>query len=131
MLSELLERLMAWKPRPDTRENAKRRLQVVIAHDRVGINPAVLELMRQEILEVVAKYVDIEQEGIEFALENNQRLTALIANLPIRNIKANPEEQRFPVLENMIPDENQNNNSPVNDLSGEDNTNQINNQGEA
>lgn len=79
--------LFPWNNNANSRNHAKSRLKLIIAHDRASINPDIMEAMREEILDVVARYVEVDREEMEFSLSNDQRMTSLTANLPIRQIK--------------------------------------------
>lgn len=75
---------------PASANTAKQRLQLVLAHDRSDLNPELLQQMRREILEVVSRYVEIDLEEVDMSLETEDRVTALVANLPIKRAKALP-----------------------------------------
>ena len=78
ILNKLLRRQEA------SANTARERLQLVLAHDRTDLSPDLLDQMRREILEVVAKYVEIDMEEGDVSLETEDRMTALVANLPIK-----------------------------------------------
>lgn len=87
IISDLLERLFGSSEDPHSRDDVKRRLQIVLAHDRLALDPQTLEMMRQEIIAVVSRYVEVDFDALEFSLATDQRVTALTANLPIKRIR--------------------------------------------
>jgi len=72
---------------------AKERLHLVLMQDRANVSVDFLDLMRQEIIEVIKKYIEIDEETMDVRLENKenedgtQGAPALYANIPIINIK--------------------------------------------
>ena len=89
-LRDFIDKLLRRQPASAT--TAKERLQLVLAHDRSDLNPELLEQMRKEILEVVSRYVEIDFSEGDVSLETEDRVTALVANLPIRRAKVNPAQ---------------------------------------
>ncbi|MEL7334113.1 MAG: cell division topological specificity factor MinE [Cyanobacteria bacterium J06560_2] len=87
LISDLLERFFGPAEDPHSRDDVKRRLKIVLAHDRLALDPQTLEMMRQEIIAVVSRYVEVDFDSLEFSLATDQRVTALTANLPIRRIR--------------------------------------------
>ena len=86
MILDLIDRLFSRGGR-QSGVDAKRRLKLVIANDRSGLSPEMMEAMRRDIVEVVSRYVEIDPAEMEFSLESDQRMTALIANLPVRRVR--------------------------------------------
>lgn len=71
---------------------AKDRLRLILIHDRGDLAPETLEKIREEILEVISKYIEIDADDVEIALNRTEDVEgndapALIANIPIKNIK--------------------------------------------
>ena len=93
-INGFLEMLFPWNNNANSKDCAKSRLKLIIAHDRASINSDMLTAMREEILDVVARYVEVDREEMEFSLSNDQRMTSLTANLPIRQIKRLGELQQ-------------------------------------
>lgn len=66
-----------------SREVAKGRLHLVLAHDRSGLEGGRLQEMRDEIAAVIAKYVKIDASAVEIQIETRSRETQLTVSSPI------------------------------------------------
>ena len=66
---------------------AKDRLRLVLMHDRADISPAMMELIRQDIMAAISKRLDVDESDIHINLEREDNEVALVANIPIRRIK--------------------------------------------
>ena len=67
-----------------SREVAKGRLHLVLAHDRSGLEGGKLQEMRAEIAAVIAKYVPIDAEAVEIQIESRSRQTQLTVSSAIQ-----------------------------------------------
>jgi cell division topological specificity factor len=81
---------------PKSSDVAKDRLKLVLVHDRANCSPELLEMIREEILEVLAKYVNIDSSKLDIRISNHEKdfegKPALIANIPITSMKRGEEK---------------------------------------
>ncbi|WP_066871951.1 cell division topological specificity factor MinE [Clostridium mediterraneense] len=77
--------------KPSPKQVAKDRLKLILIHDRGELSPTTLEKIRREIYEVLAKYVDIDDQDIDIAVTKSTdmdgEMPSLIANIPIKNLR--------------------------------------------
>ncbi len=66
---------------------AKDRLRIVLIHDRTDISPELLDSLREEIVSVLSKYMEIDNDKIEIDLDRDEKAVALVANIPVLRIK--------------------------------------------
>lgn len=77
----------------ESSDTAKERLHLVLMQDRANVSADFLELMKQEIIEVIKKYIEVDEKAIDVRLTNKASedgtvgAPALYANIPITTIK--------------------------------------------
>lgn len=73
-----------------SKDIAKERLKLVLLHDRADFSPALVNKIKDEIVAVLSKYVDIDMSCMDVELTrlgNENNVSALVANIPIRSVK--------------------------------------------
>lgn len=77
MLSKLFRR-----ETPSSRQVARERLQLVLIHDRIKISPAMLAAMREELVTVISRHVDIDRDNMQITFTQGKRL---VVDIPVRD----------------------------------------------
>lgn len=79
-----------------SKDEAKQRLKFLLIHDQVDLTPAQLETMKNEILAVIGKYVEIDADSTEFKLERDDTCIALVSSVPVRRVVERPASAPMP-----------------------------------
>ncbi|MHB8156773.1 MAG: cell division topological specificity factor MinE [Desulfocucumaceae bacterium] len=66
---------------------AKERLRLVLVHDRSSVSPQILQSLKSDLIKVISNYLEIDEDSLEVNFENSENQVALIANIPIKNVK--------------------------------------------
>lgn len=66
---------------------AKERLRLVLVHDRASISPTLLNKLKEELINVISNYMEIDENALEVNLCQDERDVALVANIPVMKMK--------------------------------------------
>lgn len=86
--------LKLFKKEENSKDLAKERLKLVLIHDKANVSPEFLEMVKGEIIKVIKKYMEIDEECLDIQLTKTQSdagdrvVPALVANIPILNVKS-------------------------------------------
>ncbi len=66
---------------------AKDRLQFILVQDRIKLTPDQMEDLKGELLEVMQKYIDVEDDRVDMEISREDERMAMVANFPLENKK--------------------------------------------
>ncbi len=87
--------LMDFFKKKSSSDVAKDRLKLLLVSDRSNCSPELMEKIKNDIIEVISKYMEIDPEGLDISItqtesdSNNGSVPALFANIPIKEMHHN------------------------------------------
>lgn len=84
---EFLNRFFGRDNADSSKNVAKERLRLVLVHDRASISPQLVEQLREDLIAVINKYMEIDQTSLEVSLNRSDGSMALVANIPVLGIR--------------------------------------------
>ena len=73
-----------FRRQPRSGQDAAQRLRLVLTHDRANISPGMLEMLKDEIISVISKHLEIEADKVQVNFTEDQRETRLVADIPLQ-----------------------------------------------
>ena len=67
-----------------TASQAKERLKLVLIHDRTDLTPGTMEKLKDELIEVISRYVEIDASAVRIDMTQDGREQRLLADIPLR-----------------------------------------------
>ena len=81
-MADWWERLFRQKPR--SANQAKERLKLVLIHDRTDLTPGQVENLKNELLQVISKYIEIDPHDVNITMMQEGREQRLVADIPLK-----------------------------------------------
>jgi cell division topological specificity factor len=84
-MSSFLERLLGKNAR--SASTAKERMKLVLIHDRTDLNAGTLERLKDELIEVISRYIEIDPATVRVEMSQEGREQRLIADIPLHTVQ--------------------------------------------
>ena len=81
---------------PTSRDVAKQRLKVVLVQDRSNISPGLLEVLKDEMIVVISKHLEVDRAGVRVTLSQSRSESKLVADIPLLDGRRRKEAGRAP-----------------------------------
>ncbi len=72
---------------PESAHIAKERLQLVLAHDRTRISPETIEILKDEIIGVISKHIEIDRSRVAVSISRGPQGNRLVADIPVLGVR--------------------------------------------
>ena len=82
------------KKEESAKDVACNRLRVVLMQDRTNLSPELMERMRQELVDLLSKYVEMDKEALELNFEQEGSQMALMLSIPVLRAKEESEIEK-------------------------------------
>lgn len=89
-LNEILNKLNHFFGRDNSGATAKERLRLVLMSDHLSLAPDMVDRMKRDLVEVVSRYVEVDRDKIDVRFEHQDRVFAMLANVPILSVNRTP-----------------------------------------
>jgi cell division topological specificity factor len=76
---------LASKKNVKSADTAKDRLKLVLINDRTDLTPTELDSLKNELLGVISRYIEIDPGAVRIDMMQEGRQQRLLADIPIRN----------------------------------------------
>ena len=71
----------------NSKDAAVERLRLVLVHDRASVSPGLMEALKEDLIQVISKYMEIDEREIKVDLSSSDQRAALIANIPVLRVR--------------------------------------------
>ena len=88
--------LKSWAGKRRSSDETGARVETVLLHDAAAVSPALLELIRDEIVQTVSRHMDVNRELVEVRLVQADGGLRLLASLPLRPPGQGPPRKAAP-----------------------------------
>ena len=72
--------------RKQSAKSAKERLQLVLINDRTDMTQTDLEALKDDIIDVIARHIDIDPDAVHIEVERDGREQRLVADIPLKSV---------------------------------------------